>query len=490
MITDNGILVGKGKTEAYLLPAMANRHGLITGASGTGKTVTLKVLAESFSMLGVPVFLADVKGDLAGMTAPGEPSESIKKRLKNLNIREFTLTDFPSCFWDVYGTGGHKVRTAVSEMGPLLLGRLLGLTRVQQGVLNIAFKLADDQGLLLLDLKDLKAVLRCLGENRARYSLEYGHVTTQSVAAIQRSLLSLEGDEGEGFFGEPALDIRDWMRMDSRGRGYINMLDCRRLFLAPQLYAAFMLFLLSELFEELPEAGDGDKPRMVFFFDEAHLLFSDADKALTGKIEQVAKLIRSKGVGVYFITQSPSDIPDAVLAQLSNRVQHALRAYTPREQKAVWAAADSFRPNPAFSTRERITQLGVGEALVSFLDEKGVPGMVEQVTILPPQSLMGPIGEDRRQALIDAGPGKKYDVPVDRESAYELLAAQFARAEQEKLALERAKEEERARKEAERQREKMLRPLTGAARSMLNTVGRQLGREISRGLFGSPSRRR
>ena len=504
MVDNERILIGKGEEGVYLQPAMANRHGLITGASGTGKTITLKVMAESFSMLGVPVFLADVKGDLAGMCRPGEPSESIKKRLTGMGMTQFTLTDFPTCFWDLYAKGGHPVRTTVSEMGPLLLSQLLGLTEVQKGVLNIVFRIADDQGLLILDMKDLRAMLQYVGDNRAQFVNCYGNVSPQSIGAIQRALLALEDQGGDQFFGEPALDIFDWMRVDGRGRGVINILDCRQLFLSPALYAAFMLFLLSELFEKLPEAGDLTKPKMVFFFDEAHLLFADAGKALVQKIEQVAKLIRSKGVGVYFISQSPSDIPDSVLSQLSNRVQHALRAYTPAEQKAVRAAASAFRPNPAFSAEEVIGQLGVGEALVSFLDESGVPGVVERALILPPQSLMGAIPDETRAAVIDSSPmAAKYGQVVDRESAYELLTAKLQKAQAEQLAARQAQEaekqakerekeqraRERERREMEKEREKMLRPLTQAASGMLGSFGRQLGRDIARGLFGGVRRR-
>lgn len=497
MVENERILIGKGEKSVVLLPQMANRHGLITGASGTGKTITLKVMAESFSMLGVPVFLADVKGDLAGMCRPGEPSDAIKKRLTAMGMTQFTLTDFPTCFWDVYAKGGHPVRTTVSEMGPLLFSQLLGLTEVQKGVMNIVFRIADDQGLLILDMKDLRAMLQYVGDNRAQFSTRYGNVSPQSIGAIQRALLALEDQGGDQFFGEPALDIFDWMRLDDRGRGVINILDCRQLFLNPALYAAFLLFLLSELFEKLPEAGDLDKPKMAFFFDEAHLLFADAGKALVQKIEQVTKLIRSKGVGVYFISQSPSDIPDSVLAQLSNRVQHALRAYTPADQKAVRAAAGAFRPNPAFSAQEVIGQLGVGEALVSFLDENGVPDIVQRAFILPPQSQMGVISQEVRSAVMEkSAVGLKYNLAVDRESAYELLTAKLQKAQEEQLAAQRAKEMEKEQKarekeqrELEREREKMLRPLTQAAGSMLGSFGRQLGRDIARGLFGNARKR-
>ena len=430
MLTNDGILMGKGDSPCILLPNMANRHGLIAGATGTGKTITLKVMAESFSDLGVPVFLADIKGDLSGMCKPGEDSEGIRKRLSSLGISDFAFRAYPTRFFDVYGEGGHPVRTAMSEMGPVLLSRLLDLTPVQAGVLNIVFRIADDRGWLLVDMKDLRAMLKYVGENAADYTIDNGNVSRQIIGAIQRALLALDAAGGDLFFGQPELDIFDWIAQDEAGRGYINILHCARLFQNPILYSTFLLWLLSELFERLPEAGDLDRPKIVFCFDEAHLLFADAPRALLQKVEQVVKLIRSKGVGVYFITQNPSDIPDPVLAQLGNRVQHALRAYTPAEQKSVRAAADSFRPNPAFSTEDAILDLGTGEALVSFLDHKGRPSIVERATILPPQSDMGMIDAERRKNEIEASDlYGKYDTVVDPVSAYENLTGQAAPAE-------------------------------------------------------------
>ena len=376
-------LAGGKRVELAL--NMCNRHGLIAGASGTGKTVTMKVMAESFSDAGVPVFLCDVKGDVAGICAPGQSSEGMEKRIDKFGLRDrFVYQGYPTTFWDVYQEGGHAVRATVSDMGPELLSRILGLTAVQEGILHIVFQIADDKGLLLIDLKDLRAMLTHVNEHRTEYMMTYGNITPQSVAAILRALLPLEQQGGELFFGEPALDIRDWMRTTADGRGMINVLDCVKLVQNPTLYASFLLWMLSELFEILPEAGDLDKPRMVFFFDEAHMLFRDAPTVLLQKVEQTVKLIRSRGVGVYFVTQSPGDIPDTVLAQLSNRVQHALRAYTPTELKAVRAAARAFRPNPAFQAEDAIMELGVGEALTSFLDEAGVPAMVECTKIICP----------------------------------------------------------------------------------------------------------
>ena len=400
MYEDRKIRLAQADSPIYLLPSMANRHGLIAGATGTGKTITMKVMAESFSDMGVPVFLADIKGDLSGMCEKGKDSEDMRARIARFGLDGFVYKSYPTRFWDIFGDEGHPVRVTVSSMGPTLLARLLGLTEIQAGVLNIVFRVADDNGLLLLDLKDLRSMLQYVGDNRAEFTTAYGNVSAASIGAIQRALLAFEGEGGELFFGEPELDIRDWMRTDVDGRGYINILSSKRLIQSPTVYGTFLLWMLTELFERLPEVGDLEKPRMIFFFDEAHLLFSDAPKALVQKIVQVVKLIRSKGVGVYFISQSPSDIPNDVLAQLSNRVQHALRAYTPAEQKAVRAAASAFRVNPAFDTETAIMELGVGEALVSFLDEKGVPGIVQRANILPPQSLMGPAEE--RRALSSA----------------------------------------------------------------------------------------
>ena len=400
MYKDGTLWIGMTKNEAKehicIIPKMANRHGLIAGATGTGKTITLKVLAESFSDLGVPVFLADVKGDLASMCQPGVDSEDMQKRITKFGLEGFRYTSYPTCIWDVLQEGGHPLRTTISEMGPLLLASLLELNDTQSDILSIVFRIADDQQMLLLDLKDLRLMLEYVGRNLQEYTLIYGNITKQSLGAISRSLVALEQQGGDLFFGEPALDIRDWMRLDAQGRGYINVLHCAKLINSPKLYATFMLWMMSELFEELPEVGDPEKPKIVFFFDEAHLLFENASRPLLQKIEQVVKLIRSKGVGIYFITQSPRDIPDGVLSQLGNRVQHALRAYTPSDQKAVKAACQSFRTNPAFSTEEVITQLGVGEALISFLDADGRPSVVEECKVLPPQSRMGSIEDAER----------------------------------------------------------------------------------------------
>lgn len=501
------IWLAKSDEKVFLEPKMANRHGFIAGASGTGKTITLKVLAESFSQLGVPVFLADIKGDLAGMCKAGVHSESMEKRINKLGIEDWRYRVFPTRFWDIYGEYGHPVRTTVSEMGPMLLSRLMDLSDVQSDVLNLVFKIADDKELLLIDIKDLKAMLRYVGENRAEFSAEYGNMSAQSLGAIQRSLITLEDEGGAEFFGEPAIDIRDWMQRDEQGRGYINVLHSVKLVQNPTLYATFMLFLMSELFEKLPERGDAEKPEMVFFFDEAHLLFSDAPKVLVQKIEQVVKLIRSKGVGIYFISQSPSDIPDSVLAQLSNRVQHALRAYTPSEQKAVKAAAQTFRTNPAFDTQTAIMELGVGEALVSCLDENGVPGIVQRAFILPPQSRMGTITGEERRAVIDASDMKqKYDKAIDNFSAYEYFEQQNEEQEKEeqeaaeKAAKQAAKEEKKAAKSAKSTTTKRTsatakaakktksaasKAMTRVTNSAMSTIGRELGRSIIRGIFGS-----
>ena len=457
MYTENGIYLGLADDRRVTLALpMANRHGLIAGASGTGKTVTMKVLAESFSDAGVPVFLCDIKGDVSGLAEPGAVSEGMEKRIDRFGLRDvFRYRPYPVAFWDVYQEAGHPVRASVSDMGPELLARILGLTDAQEGVLNILFRVADDHGLILTDLKDLKAMLRWLGEHRAELLTDYGNVSAQSLGGITRALLPLEAQGGELFFGEPELDILDLIRTDADGRGIINLLDCVKLARSPKLYATFLLWLMSELFERLPEAGDLDKPKLVFFFDEAHMLFSDAPKLLVQKIEQMVKLIRSKGVGVWFVTQSPSDIPDSVLAQLSGRVQHALRAYTPAEQKAVRAAASSLRPNPAFRAEDVITELGVGEALVSLLDENGVPGVTERTKIICPQSLMAPCADATRRACMQGDGMAKYDVSTDSDSAYELLERQRA-ADEERAALEAerlALEKERAAFEAQKEKE-------------------------------------
>lgn len=426
MLYDGKIWVGTGDKPVCLLPQMANRHGLIAGATGTGKTVSLKVLAEGFSEMGVPVFLSDVKGDLSGMARPGEHSDKLAARLAACGVTNFQYKAFPTVFWDVYGAEGHPVRATVSEMGPTLLSRMLGLNDTQAGVLNILFRVADDEGMLLLDVKDLKAMLAYVGEHAREYTLDYGNVSQASIGAIQRAVAVLEDQGGDLFFGEPALNIADWMQLDEDGRGVINILAADKLINNPVMYSTFMLWMLSELYELLPEQGDLDKPRMVFFFDEAHLLFNNCSKALLEKVEQVVRLIRSKGVGVYFITQNPADVPMSILGQLGNRVQHALRAYTPLDVKGVKAAAQTFRTNPAFDTEEAITNLQTGEALVSFLDAQGAPTVVEKATILPPESYMGAISEQNRQTIIETSPVHGlYEQMIDRVSAYEMLCGAF-----------------------------------------------------------------
>ena len=497
MLQDGKLLIGVGGSPVCLLPRMANRHGLICGATGTGKTVTLKVMAESFSELGVPVFLADIKGDLAGCARTGDRSEAIDKRLEKLGLdpEAFAYHPFPVRFWDVFGKMGHPVRTTVSEMGATLLSRLLDLSDVQAGVLAIVFRVADDKGWLLIDLKDLRAMVSYVAEHAAELTGEYGNVSKQSAGAIQRALLQLEDAGGDLFFGEPDIQLEDWFRCDEKGRGYLNILHCEKLYQSPLLYSTFLLWLLAELFEQLPEVGDPEKPKLVFFFDEAHLLFKGAPRALVDKVEQVVKLIRSKGVGVYFITQQPSDIPDAVLAQLGNKVQHALRAYTPNEQKAIRAAAQGFRPNPAFDTQQAILELGTGEALVSFLDEKGRPNVVERATILPPQSQMGPIDDKRRAAEIQYDElFGKYETAVDSESAYEIIsadrqketeAAAAAAAEAQAKKEKEQAEKEKAKAEKAKQAKKKSSAGSKVANSALNAVGREIGRSVGRGLLGT-----
>jgi DNA helicase HerA-like ATPase len=418
---DDAIFVGKGTTPEYLALRLANRHGLVAGATGTGKTVTLQVLAEGLSRAGVSVFAADIKGDLSGIAAAGEAKEALTTRAKEMGF-DYEPDRFPVIFWDLFGRQGHPIRATISEMGPVLLARLMDLNEVQEGVLNIAFRVADEQGLLLLDLKDFRAILAHVAEHAAELTAQYGNVSKATIGTIQRQLLVLENQGGGAFFGEPALSLADFIRTDRDGRGMINILAADKLMESPRLYATFLLWLLSELFEELPEVGDTEKPKLCFFFDEAHLLFTDAPKALVEKIEQVVRLIRSKGVGVYFVTQNPLDIPDKTLAQLGNRVQHALRAFTPRDQKAVTTAAETFRPNPALDTARVIMELGKGEALVSFLEGNGTPRMVERAMIRPPAARMGPVTPEERKAVIDASPVKgKYDKAIDSESAYEML---------------------------------------------------------------------
>ena len=417
------LLIAKGKQEIVLLPGMANRHGLITGATGTGKTVTLQKMAESFSAIGVPVFMADVKGDLSGISQPGQMTPKLKERLDLIGAKEPVFAAAPVTFWDVFGEQGHPVRATVAELGPLLLSRILELNDTQEGVLTLVFKACDDNGLLLLDLKDLRAALQYIGDNAKQLTTQYGNVSTASIGAIQRGLLTLEQQGADKFFGEPALNVADLMQT-GQGRGVVNILAADKLMQTPRTYGTFLLWMLSELYESLPEVGDPEKPKLVFFFDEAHLLFTDAPKALLDKIEQVVRLIRSKGVGVYFVTQNPLDVPDTVLGQLGNRVQHALRAFTPRDQKAVQSAATTMRANPDLDTQKAITELGVGEALVSFLDAKGTPSVVERAWILPPSGRIGPVTPRERQQLIKSSPVYgHYEQSVDRESAYEKLAA-------------------------------------------------------------------
>ena len=425
MFTENMILIGSNdETDVMLLPKLANRHGLIAGATGTGKTVTLKAFAESFSDMGVPVFLADMKGDVSGLSKIGESSDKITERIDkyDLNSKGYDFKSYPVEFWDLFGEKGLPVRVTISQMGPILLSKILNLTEAQEGVLNIVFKVADAESLLLVDIKDLKSMINFVTENKDKYESEYGAIATRSANTLLRSLLTLEEQGGNQFFGEPALELEDFMQCDDEGRGIINVMDAVKLTLAPELYSTFLLWMLTELFEKLPEVGDLEKPKFVFFFDEAHLLFDDMNPAFQKKIEQVVRLIRSKGVGLYFISQSPSDIPENILSQLGNRVQHALRAYTPKDQKAVKVAAETFRPNPNFSTSEEISNLGIGQALVSILDAKGVPTVVEKVDVIPSQSYMGAIDDDYRQELINISIYKdKYMEQFDRESAYECL---------------------------------------------------------------------
>jgi DNA helicase HerA-like ATPase len=457
---------------------MANRHGLIAGATGTGKTVTLQVLAESFSRIGVPVFMADIKGDLSGLSQPGVDHPKLRERIQRLDLAPFEFSGCPVTFWDVFGEQGHPVRATVSDMGPLLISRLLNLNETQQGVLMLAFKIADDNGLLLLDLKDLRALLQFVGENAKRFTTEYGNISPASIGAIQRGLVVLESHGGDRLLGEPALNLDDLMQTDEKGQGIINILAADKLMESPQTYVTFLLWLLAELFEELPEVGDLHKPKLVFFFDEAHLLFDDAPKALLDKVEQVVRLIRSKGVGIYFVTQNPLDVPDEVLGQLGNRVQHALRAFTPRDQKAVHAAAQTFRANPELDVAQVITELGVGEALVSMLDEHGRPGMVERIFIAPPHSRIGPLSPAQREALIHTSLlYGHYEKTLDRESAYEVLRA---RAEPSLAVPENSRA--KPRREPPSQWAEVAQSM---AKSAARNMGSQLGRQIVRGLLGS-----
>ncbi len=512
------LFLGQSDQPETLLLNRANRHGVVAGATGTGKTVTLQIMAQGFSDAGVPVFCADVKGDLSGICMPGAPNDKLLARAAEMGL---TLTPraAPTVFWDLYGQKGHPIRTTISEIGPVLLARMLNLNEVQEGVLSVVFHVADKEGLLLLDLDDLRSMLAYVGENAERIGREVGNVAPASIAAIQRSILQLEQQGGADFFGEPALRLEDMLRTGLDGRGQVNVLDATRLMNSPRLYAAFLLWLLSELFEQLPEVGDPDKPRLVFFFDEAHLLFTDAPDALREKVEQVVRLIRSKGVGVYFVTQNPADIPDSVLAQLGNRIQHALRAYTPSEQKGLKAASQSFRPNPAFDTAEAIQGLGVGEALVSTLDEKGAPRVVGRTRIRPPDSRLGPATDAERAQVMAASPVRGlYDVAVDRESAEEVLAARRGAADQAaadaRLAEARAKadaaaakdaekaaaarEKDQARLDRERERETARAPARRSSRqtpvealtkSVLRTAGSTITRELLRGVLGGLRRR-
>ena len=452
MYLNNKILIGKNeKEETAILLDKANRHGLITGASGSGKTITLKVMAESFSSAGVPVFLSDVKGDIAGTCMPGEASEKIKERLTNLKIEDFKFKGFPIHFWDVFGKKGHPIRTTIKDVGPTILSRMLGLSEAGEGVLAIVFKIAEDRNLELIDLKDLKILLTYVGEHHKEFITNYGNITTQSIGVIQRSLLELDSQGGNYFFGEPNLDINDFLKINNEGLGYINIMDCVELFKSPDLYSCFLLWLLTTLYNTLPEVGDLDKPKIVFFFDEAHLLFDGMPSYMLKEVTQVVKLIRSKGIGLYFISQAPTDIPDAIISQLGNRVQHNLRAYTPAEERTVKVAASAFRTNPEFNTIEAIKSLGTGEALVSFQNEKGEPTVVEKVTILPPQSMMGSIDDGTRLMVMNNSLFKgKYDLQVDRESAYEKISAELENEAKEKELAEKIKAEEKAKKEAEK----------------------------------------
>jgi len=482
------IIVGQGSQPVPMLPRMANRHGLIAGATGTGKTVTLQGLAEEFSLMGVPVLLSDVKGDLSGISQPGKEHPKIQERVDLMGLTDFAFRGFPVTFWDVFGEQGHPVRTTITDMGPLLLSRLLKLNETQQGVLSLVFRVADDNGWLLLDLKDLRSMLQFVAENARDFRTLYGNISAASVGAIQRRLITLEDQGGDKLFGEPALNLEDMMQTDEHGQGIINILASDQLMNSPLLYGTFLLWLMSELFENLPEVGDREKPRLVLFFDEAHLLFDDAPDILLDKVEQVVRLIRSKGVGVYFVTQNPLDVPDRVLGQLGNRIQHALRAYTPRDQKAVKAAADTFRPNPALDTRQVIGELGVGEALVSTLDSKGRPRVVQKTIIRPPRSRMGPITKRQRSELMKESLVQGiYDQRIDRHSAHEILAQRAEQlAEEQKTAdvsKAQVKDLARARRGSRgRQRQTVTESFF---KSAARAVGSQIGRQLIRGVMGS-----
>ncbi len=486
-LKDDAIYIGRsdnGEGEDQYLPLKwGNRHGLVAGATGTGKTVTLQNLAEGFSNAGVPVFLSDIKGDLSGMCRESEMEDFLVKRAKLIGLLdEYEGQEFPVVFWDLFGKQGHPVRTTISEIGPLLLARMLELNDTQEGVLNIAFRVADEQGLLLLDLKDLRALLNAVNEQRKEISAEYGNVSPQSIGAIQRGLLRLEDQGGDQFFGEPALDLKDFIRTDKDGRGMVNILAADKLMNSPRLYGTFLLWMLSELFEELPEAGDADRPKLVFFFDEAHLLFNDAPKPLLEKVEQVVRLIRSKGVGVFFVTQSPDDVPDSVLGQLGNRIQHALRAFTPKQQKAIRMAAQTYRPNPAFDVEDVITAMGVGEALVSTLEKKGQPSIVQRTMVRPPSSKLGPVSRGvRKSVMMDSDLSDKYDETVDNESAYEILQE---RAEKAAKQAEKAEAKPKKKKSSNRQSVSEA-AIKSLVRSMSSSAGRTITREIMRGIMGA-----
>lgn len=507
-MTSHFLIGGNGNQTAHLNLRMANRHGLIAGATGTGKTVSLQVLAEGFAKAGVPVFMADIKGDLSGLAKAGKPHPKVDERVQLMNITDYQQRLFPCVFWDLYGKKGHPVRATISDFGPLLLANFFDLNETQTGVLYAAFKIADDQGMLMLDLKDLQAMLNWMKDERKSLEDEYGGISEASIAAIQRRLMMLEQDGADEFFGEPALDLNHLMQVTLEGTGVVNILDATTLVNQPKLYAIFLLWLISELFENLPEQGDADKPKLVFFFDEAHLLFNGAPKLLVDKIEQVVRLIRSKGVGIYFISQSPADIPDTVLGQLGNRIQHALRAYTPKDQQAVKIAAQTFRPNPAFSTEAVITELGIGEALVSVLDEKGSPTPVERVMIAPPGSRIGPLTDEERTEVMARSPYKAiYSQLVDRESAYEILKGRVAqqaqtqqqekiqeqlRTEQERIFKQQQKDQERIAKEQARAQQQATRAgakrdtaVDAFAKSAARAIGSNLGRQIVRGILGS-----
>lgn len=519
MYVDNKILMGKsGDEELFIVPSVANRHGLITGASGSGKTITLKVMAESFSSMGVPVFLADVKGDLAGTCMPGEASEKLNERLQKLGIDNFEYKGFPVVFWDVFGRNGHPIRTPIQSVDTVILSRMLGLNEVQAGVLAIVFRIAKENNYEIIDTKDLRLVLQYVAENAKEYTIQYGNVASQSIGTIQRALLKLEEQGGDYLFGEPEIDINDFLKTNANGMGNINILHAVELFQKPDLYATFLLWLLSTLNSTLPEVGDMDKPKIVFFFDEAHLLFNEIPSDMLAHVIQIVKLIRSKGIGLYFVSQSPADIPNEILAQLGNKVQHTLRAYTPQDQKVIKSIADSYRTNPSFNTEEAIMSLGTGEAVISFLNEKGEPNIVNKGTILPPQSMMGALDDSMRLMILNRSEFKgKYDEAIDRESAYEIISKNMQEAreieEQAKLEKEQAKqeelerkeeekakkeeekkkrEEERARKEAEREAEKKRKNSWGykvekqagrTANSALNSLGRKVVNELFKSFF-------